>query len=129
AGGDGRPVLDRIERSRYRSSRKLMEHVAQAIATRPPWVLLDEQLVVYEKIVATVNQRLGDRKKQIVIIRGGPGTGKSVIAINLLAELLRRNVNAHYATGSKAFTETLWSLVGNRSRVMFRYFNSYKDAE
>jgi uncharacterized protein len=129
AGGNGRPVLDRIERSRYRPSRKLMDHVADAIRARPPWVLLDEQLVVYEKILSTVHQRLGDRKKQVVIIRGGPGTGKSVIAINLLAKLLRDGVNAHYATGSRAFTETLWSLLGSRSRVMFRYFNSYGDAE
>jgi hypothetical protein len=127
--GSGRPILDRIEQSRYRLSRKLMEHVAQAIADRPPWVLLDEQLVVYEKVLGTVRGGLGDRRKQIVIIRGGPGTGKSVIAINLVAHLLRKNVNAHYATGSRAFTETLWKLLGTRSRAMFKYFNSYSQAE
>ncbi len=127
--GRGRPVLDRIEQSRFRPSRKLMDHVSQAIAARPPWILLDEQLVVYEKIRTLVRNRLGDRKKQVVIIRGGPGTGKSVIAINLLAEFLREGINAHYATGSKAFTETLWSLVGNRSRGVFKYFNSYGEAE
>jgi len=92
-------------------------------------VLLDDQLVVFEKILASVGGRMEDRRKQIVIIRGGPGTGKSVIAINLLAELLQQGVNAHYATGSKAFTETLWTLIGNRARPIMRYFNSYGDAE
>jgi len=106
-----------------------MAHVAEAIGAKPPWVLLDEQLVVYEKILAAVSVSVKDRKKQVVLIRGGPGTGKSVIAINLVAECLRRSLNAHYATGSKAFTETLWSLLGSGAKVMFRYFNSYVDAE
>src|SRR5262249_53062564 len=65
----------------------------------------------------------------VVIVRGGPGTGKSVLAINLMAELMREGRNAHYATGSKAFTETLWELVGRRSRATFKYFNSYARAE
>src|SRR5262249_50214859 len=61
----------------------------------------------------------------VVIVRGGPGTGKSVLAINLMAELLREGRNAQYATGSKAFTETLWNIVGRRSQATFKYFNSY----
>lgn len=127
--GKGRPVLDRIERSRFRPSRKLMEHVAQTIKGQSPWVLLDEQLVIYEKVLATVSSSLNRKKKQVIVVRGGPGTGKSVIAINLLAALLKRGNNAHYATGSRAFTETLWELLGTRSRPVFRYFNSYTDAE
>jgi uncharacterized protein len=128
AGGD-RSVLDRIEASRYRPSRKLMDHVAAAIGSRSPWVLLDEQLVAYERIRSTVRSGLFGRRKQVVLVRGGPGTGKSVLAVNLLAEFLREGRNAHYATGSKAFTETLWELVGSRSKPLFRYFNSYGKAE
>jgi hypothetical protein len=129
SGGKGRTVLERVESAKCRPSRKLMAHVAQAIRERPPWILLDEQLVVFEKILAAARTSLSRPKKQAIIIRGGPGTGKSVIAINLLAELLKRSVNAHYATGSKAFTETLWKLLGNRSKTLFKYFNSYGDAE
>jgi uncharacterized protein len=128
-GGNGRPVLERVEQSTYRPSKKLMEHVAETIAGRSPWVLLDEQLVVFEKILSTAKTGLDARKKQIVIVHGGPGTGKSVLAINLLAELLRGGLNAHYATGSKAFTETLWSVLGSRSKALFKYFNSYGGAE
>src|SRR5262249_16829414 len=57
-----------------------------------------------------------------------PGTGKSVLAVNLMADLLREGRSAHYATGSKAFTETLWDIIGNRSRATFKYFNSYARA-
>jgi uncharacterized protein len=127
--GEGRPVLNRVERSKYRPSRKLMEHVGETIRSKSPWVLLDEQLVVYQKIVTAVRAGVFGRKKQVVLVRGGPGTGKSVLAINLLADLLRLKVNAHYATGSRAFTETLWDIVGSRAKPVFRYFNSYGKAE
>jgi hypothetical protein len=129
ASGQGRPVLARVEDSRFRPSRKLMDHVAETISSHSPWILLDEQLVVFERIRSTVKSGLFGRRKQVVIVRGGPGTGKSVLAINLIAQLLREGRNAHYATGSKAFTETLWSIVGSRSRATFKYFNSYGHAE
>jgi uncharacterized protein len=129
SGGHGAQVLDRVERGESRASRKLMAYVAQTVKEHSPWVLLDEQLVVFEKILALVRRGLGNKKQHAVIIRGGPGTGKSVIAINLLGELLRRGVNAHYATGSRAFTETLWDILGSGSRVMLKYFNSYMRAE
>jgi uncharacterized protein len=121
-------VLRRIEEGKYRPSRKLMMHVAETVKARPPWILIDEQLVVYEKVLSAVRRRLRDGKKQVVIIRGGPGTGKSVIAINLLGELSRKGIACHYATGSKAFTETLWTLIGRGARAVFRYFNSYGQA-
>ena len=129
AQGNGRPVLQRVEQSRFRSSRKLMDHVAEAIRSHSPWVLLDEQLVVFERIRSTVKSGLFGRRKHVVIVRGGPGTGKSVVAINLMAQLLREGRNAHYATGSRAFTETLWNIVGPRSRATFKYFNSYTAAQ
>src|SRR6267378_4355529 len=129
ARGLGRPVLTRVEQSQFRPSRKLMDHVATTIKSRSPWILLDEQLVVFERIRATLKSGLFGRRKQVVIVRGGPGTGKSVLAINLMAELLRERRNAHYATGSKAFTETLWEIMGSRSRATFKYFNSYGPAE
>ncbi len=53
-----------------------------------------------------------DKQKTVIIIKGGPGTGKSVIAINLMADLLIKGYNAHYATGSRAFTETLRKIIG-----------------
>jgi hypothetical protein len=129
AQGNGRPVLQRVEESRFRPSRKLMDHVSEAIGSHSPWILLDEQVIVFERIRSTVKSGFFGRRKQVVIVRGGPGTGKSVVAINLMAQLLREGRNAHYATGSRAFTETLWDIVGTRSRATFKYFNSYVDAQ
>jgi DUF2075 family protein len=126
--GRGEPVLARIERSTYRPSRKLMDYVAETIAGRGPWVLLDEQLVVFEKIRAAVAAAVAHGRRQVVLVRGGPGTGKSVLAINLLARFLGEGRTAHYATGSRAFTKTLWKLVGTRARPVLKYFNGYRNA-
>ena len=126
--GKGLPVLRRIENSKYRPSKKLMEHVGNVIKGKPEYVLLDEQKVVYEKVLACVKGGTGKTNKNVLIVHGGPGTGKSVIAINLMSDLLLQGINAHYATGSKAFTETLRRVIGSRGSVQFKYFNSYTQA-
>jgi hypothetical protein len=128
SAGHGDSVLARIEQSTYRPSRKLMDYVAETIAGRGPWVLLDEQLVVFEKIRAAVAAAITHGRRQVVLVRGGPGTGKSVLAINLLARFLREGRTAHYATGSRAFTKTLWKLVGSRAKPVLKYFNGYRNA-
>jgi DUF2075 family protein len=124
-GGRGADVLNRIEGSEYRPSRKLMEHVAKVIKERSEYVLLDEQLVVYDKVLALADDKFHSRKKPTIIVKGGPGTGKSVIAINLLADLLRRGFNAQYATGSKAFNQTLSKIIGSRGSQQFKSTHQY----
>jgi hypothetical protein len=91
-------------------------------------VLLDKQLVVFEKIRAAVASAVTQGKRHAVIVCGGPGMGKSVLAINLLARFLGEGRSAHYATGSRAFTKTLWKLVGSRARPVLKYFNNYRNA-
>jgi uncharacterized protein len=92
-------------------------------------VLLDEQLVVYDKVVEAAKDGVIGRKKVAVIVRGGPGTGKSVIAMNLLGDLSGMGLNAHYVTGSRAFTSTIREIVGTRGAAQVRYFNSYMGAD
>jgi len=127
--GQGMEVLKRVEESQYRPSRKLMEHVWQVINGNSHYVLLDEQVVAYDKVRALAKTGFHDRRKTVIIVKGGPGTGKSVIAIKLMADLLLNGFNAHYATGSKAFTETLRNIIGNRGSVQFKYFSSYSAAQ
>jgi hypothetical protein len=127
-GGNGRPVLDRVEHSRYRPSKKLLDHVAEVIRTEPAFVLLDEQKVVFDRIFGTVTKAHDQRTKNVFLVNGGPGTGKSVLAIQLMAELSRNGRNAQYATGSRAFTKTLHKIVGTRAAGQFRYFHNYGEA-
>lgn len=127
--GDGSQVLSAVLQSKYRASKKLMEHVAGVIAGKPEYILLDEQLVVFETVLAIARSGLDSRRRTALIVKGGPGTGKSVIALNLMSHLLRDGFNAHYATGSRAFTETLRTVIGRRGAPQFMYFNSYAKVE
>lgn len=127
--GNGLEVLKKIEQSKYRASKKLMEHVGNVIKGCSGYILLDEQKVVYDRVLAEATRGFHDKQKSVVIVKGGPGTGKSVIAINLMADLLLNGYNAHYATGSRAFTETLREVIGRRGSVQFKYFNSYMQAQ
>lgn len=126
--GDGLILLNQIEQARYRPSKKLMAHVAQVIRNQPQYLLLDEQQVAFDSVFSALGKGVHRRAKQVIIIKGGPGTGKSVIAINLAATLLRQSYSAHYVTGSKAFTETLRKMIGPRGADLFTYSNNYMQA-
>ncbi|WP_037351159.1 DUF2075 domain-containing protein [Anaeroarcus burkinensis] len=129
ANGEGMDVLNRIEASKYRPSKKLMQHVSNVINGKSEYVLLDDQKIAYDRVFAEAKKGFHSKQKSVIVIKGGPGTGKSVIALNLMAGLLEDGYNAHYATGSRAFTETLRDIIGRRGSVQFKYFNSYMEAE
>ena len=127
--GDDGHILDRVERSRYRASKKLLDHVSRVIKGKSEYVLLDEQLVVFDRIMKDAEKGTRSKKKSVIIVKGGPGTGKSVIALKLLGDLSAKGLNMHYVTGSRAFTTTVREIVGTRAGQQIRYFNSYMDAE
>lgn len=127
--GDGLRVLDKINKGKYQPSKKLLDHVGNIIKNKSEYILLDEQLVVYDKVLSLVKEGFDKDKKTVIVVKGGPGTGKSVIAMNLLADLCLKGYNTHYATGSKAFTETLRKIIGAKGAAQFKYFNSYTEAK
>jgi len=127
--GDGLEVLRRMEENRYRASKKLMDHVASVIQNKPEYTLLDDQQVAFDAVMTAARRGVHDRQKQVIIVKGGPGTGKSVLAVNLVASLLSKHYSTHYVTGSKAFTETLRTVIGSRGQELFTYTNGYVSAE
>ncbi|WP_398919104.1 DNA/RNA helicase domain-containing protein [Streptomyces sp. 2132.2] len=105
-----------------------------AICTTRPGavVLLDEQRLAYETVMAAVRKARRSNLKQVVVVTGGPGSGKSVIAPSLLGDLWRRGAPALHATGSQSFTKTVRKVAGVRKpevQRLFRYFNSFAAAE
>src|SRR5439155_13807606 len=87
SGGDGLPVLDQVLKGRYHPHKRLLDHTARVIRREPAFTLLDEQQVAFNHIVGRVRDRQRSAEQTVFLVRGGPGTGKSVIAVNLLAEL------------------------------------------
>lgn len=127
-GGGAEPLRAVLE-GRHRPHRRLLEHTAQIIRNEPAFTLLDEQKVAFNDVLGRVRNAQLNTRQTSVIIHGGPGTGKSLIAVNLLAELSSENFVAIHATGSKAFTENLRKVVGKRASAQFEYFNSFAMAE
>jgi hypothetical protein len=129
SNGGGLDVLSRIENSKYRPSKKLMEHVSGLIQGESIFTLLDDQKVIYDKVISIVKKGFHHNKKHVIIVEGGPGTGKSVIALNLVADLLKQNYVAIHATGSNSFTETLRYILGSKAKSFLKYFNNFTPAQ
>ncbi|WP_129242499.1 DNA/RNA helicase domain-containing protein [Achromobacter veterisilvae] len=98
--GDRLKSLYAIEHGRIQPSKSLVDYVASLMQGKSEFVLIDQQKVVYESILQI--EARSEEKKQVVIVQGGPGTGKSVLAINLLAALIGRQRNARYVTKNRA---------------------------
>ena len=111
------------------ASKRLLDHVHSQIEGQPVFTLLDEQQVAYDLVLQAVAESRRSNTKKVVIVTGGPGTGKSVIAVDVVAALAKQGRNVCHATGSKAFTTTLRKLVGPRAGQLFRYWNVFGDAE
>jgi DUF2075 family protein len=115
-------VLEKVASTAFRPHKRLLEHVSKVIRSQPAYVLLDEQLVAYNAIVDGVRAAADNKHEAVFIVEGGPGTGKSVIAVNLIAELAAKGMQTLHLTGSKAFTENLRKQVGSRAGALFKYF-------
>jgi uncharacterized protein len=129
SAGDGDVVLQRVLRSPVRPSRKLLTHTAEMIEGQQVFTLLDEQLVVFESVVAAARRAVHRAGKTVILVRGGPGTGKSVVALHLVGQLAKLGYDAQHATGSRSFTGNVRKIVGRRAANQFKYFNNYALAD
>ncbi|MFF4772604.1 DUF2075 domain-containing protein [Microtetraspora fusca] len=127
----GAGAADRLLSSRIRPSKQLLAVAAAEIKNRGQFVLLDQQRLAYEMVLHAVEKARVANSKEVVIVTGGPGSGKSVIALSLLGELAGRGYATHHATGSRSFTETMRRHVAKgstRMKAMFKYFNNFMTA-
>ena len=99
--GTGTDLLERVDASPIRPSQQLADSVGSMLHGNEEFVLLDEQKTILEKIV-NASTKSQVEMKQVLIIKGGPGTGKSVIAINALARLSGHRLNTRYVTPNAA---------------------------
>ena len=100
--GDNKEILYRIDHGKIRPSKSLQNAIASMIKGNEEFIMIDEQRVVYEEIIRISEQCQKDHKKRTVICTGGPGTGKSVIAVRLLAELTNRGQFVQYVSKNSA---------------------------
>jgi DUF2075 family protein len=99
--GDNAELIFRIENGRIRPSKMLADSLSGMLKGNREFVLVDDQKVVFESAIAAAVKASPERK-QALIVRGGPGTGKSVVAVNLLADLTRRGLVTKYVSKNAA---------------------------
>ena len=98
--GDSGLALEKLEHSDIKPSKSLADAVKGMLDGNDEFTLLDDQKVIYEKAVQLATK--GDQKKRVFIVRGGPGTGKSVMAVNLLSKFISNGLNSRYITKNSA---------------------------
>lgn len=99
--GDHKDILYRIENGRIKPSKQLADSLVGLLKGNREFIMLDDQKVVYEYALSMALRAKPD-KKQVLIVEGGPGTGKSVVAINLLVELTKQGQFARYVSKNAA---------------------------
>lgn len=100
--GDNRELLYKIENGKIRPSKSLQDEITRLLKGKKEFVLIDDQRVVYEEILDVSRKAMNSSRKQVVIVQGGPGTGKSVLAINLLAQLVNEDQLVQYVSKNSA---------------------------
>ena len=100
--GDDRELLYKIENGRIRPSKRLQDSLANMLQGNKEFNMIDEQKVIYEDAIRMAIDTVASDSKNVLVVQGGPGTGKSVLAINLLVELTNRNMTSFYVTKNAA---------------------------
>lgn len=131
--GDDGNIMYRIDNGRIRPSKQLADALAGLLQGNQEFILVDEQKLVYETALY-LSEKAEKEDRQVLIVEGGPGTGKSVVAINLLVELTNREKLVQYvsknAAPRKVFEVKLTgSLTPTRFNALFKGSGSYVDTK
>ena len=100
--GDDKETLYQIENGKIRPSKSLQDALLGMLQGNQEFVMLDDQKLVYETALEMARKSYRDGHKRVLVVKGGPGTGKSVLAINLLVNLTRENMVCSYVTKNAA---------------------------
>ena len=125
--GDDKEILYLVDRGKIKPSKSLQNAIASMIKGNPEFIMIDEQRVVYEEVIQLSEQCQKDKKKRTIICEGGPGTGKSVIAIQLLSELTQRNQFVQYVSKNSA-PRNVYSFKLKKSKLISGVDNMFKSS-
>lgn len=109
----GAEIVDRIRREGIAPSKRLLERASESIRKQDVFTMLDEQIPAQQNILRSMNEAIRTRRKSIVLVEGGPGTGKSVIALDSFGHALRKKQQVALVSGSAAFTHGMRRLLGS----------------
>lgn len=94
-------LMYEIDKGRIRPSKMLADALSSMLNGNDEYVLIDEQRVVYSNLLKEIQANQQKNEKQVFIVKGGAGTGKSLIAIRLLSALINnKGLKTFYVTKS-----------------------------
>lgn len=100
--GDDKETLYMIENGKIRPSKSLQDALSSMLNGNEEFIMIDDQKIVYETALDMARKSYEDGHKRVLIVKGGPGTGKSVLAINILVKLTNENMVCSYVTKNAA---------------------------
>jgi DUF2075 family protein len=128
-------IFNIVDNGKLKPSKALQDAVGEVLNGNHEFVLVMEQQVAYATVLKLVQKNMSKEEKHTIIVKGGPGTGKSVVAVNLLSKLLQSGFSANYVTKNSA-PRTAFSkrLVGGKYKLsylkgLFRGSGSYYDVK
>lgn len=129
SGGQGLDVFNKFMMSPIKPSKKLLESASKIVEKPIEFSLLNEQILARNTILSKVRKAGAKKEKSVILIKGGPGTGKTVIALHILAEIaaLKSTRSVFFATKSKPLLEGIKNKLGrgNRAKLLFTNLNQY----
>ncbi len=131
--GDAGKIMFEIDNGKIRPSKNLADKVLSMLQGNQEFVMIDDQKVVYETALSLA-KKSSERNKHVLIVAGGPGTGKSVVAINLLVKLTNRRLVSQYVTKNaapRAVYESVLTGSFTRSHItnLFKGSGAYTNCE
>jgi DUF2075 family protein len=124
AHGDNKEVLYELSDGKIRPSKALAEALGGLMKGKPEFILIDDQKAIFESALAAASEA-SEQTPKVLIIEGGPGTGKTVLAINLLVRFTELKLLSKYVSKNAAPRKVYESkLVGTIKRSHFSNFFS-----
>lgn len=114
--GDGFNIFNKMINSPIKESQKLLDSIGGMFegVAKSRFNLLDEQIAAKNAIFDKIRNLKNSSKKSIIVVHGGPGTGKTVIALDILSSLAKSHYQIHYATKSASLVSAIHYQLPNR---------------
>lgn len=111
--GNGKRILNLIDKSEFRAPKKLIYSIANILKDKQEYQLIDSQKIVFENVMSNK-----DNNDNCFLINGNPGTGKSVVAINLLSKLLKNNKKVLFVAPNAAYRNVIKKTITNKENKL-----------
>jgi DUF2075 family protein len=124
--GNGFEIFNKFMQSPVKPSKKLLESASKIISNESNFSLLNDQIYAKNIILDKIKKAEKYHEKNVIIVKGGPGTGKTVIALHILAEMASKKKSIFFSSKSKPLIEAIKNKVDRKdARLLFASLNPF----